>query len=306
MQKIIFVGGVPRSGTSLFQKILDLHSDIYGGPEFDHLPEIMKLYSNMKTGVISGRQEMYYELAQLKEAKVKFIESIIMGKIDKTKSYSIISEKTPDNILVFDHLIELFPNSNFFFIARDPRAIYNSFKNLKGRNKNKNKIGFGENILDDLNRIYLSIKAGDDFIKKNSSQCKIVYYENLVSKPLEEIKDVCNFLDVPFQTQMLETETPNDTSIMVEKKGRSNNPFITPLFDKKIQTSSINSWTTELNKVEILLFNYFFSKKNISCLSNYKFSSNKVLGLVLFNCLRVCYKLKSLMPNFLRKQLQLL
>ena len=53
-QRYIFIGGVPRSGTTLLQNMLDSHPDILGLPEFIHLPEIMALRKNMRHSATHG------------------------------------------------------------------------------------------------------------------------------------------------------------------------------------------------------------------------------------------------------------
>ncbi|MEO1139914.1 MAG: sulfotransferase, partial [Pseudomonadota bacterium] len=35
---MIFVGGPPRSGTTLLQRIMGAHQDVFAGPEFDFIP----------------------------------------------------------------------------------------------------------------------------------------------------------------------------------------------------------------------------------------------------------------------------
>jgi len=279
-QKIIFVGGSPRSGTTLFQKILDLHTDIYAGPEFDHLPQLMHLYIKMKEGITTGRQQMYYDSKRLKESTIKFIKTLLVEKF-VNKGHLIISEKTPDNVLVFNELIELFPDAKFIIIVRDPRGVFNSFKRLKKKDLRANKkrrIGFGDFFYEDLKKIYKSIYLGNKFLEKHNSCCHLVFYEHLVTSPKQEIKKVCNFLDISYQPQMLNTERRNDSTILIEKMGKEKNPFVTPLFDQKIQKSSLNSWKKELSNIEINTINYFFSKKKISCLSNYNFSHSPILG----------------------------
>ena len=59
-ENYVFVGGVPRSGTSMFQKMLDGHSDIYGGPEFDKVGATIGLYKNYLGGIENKRQSLYY------------------------------------------------------------------------------------------------------------------------------------------------------------------------------------------------------------------------------------------------------
>ena len=42
--KFIFVGGSPRSGTTLVQRILASHPNIFGRPEFDFLHAIADIF----------------------------------------------------------------------------------------------------------------------------------------------------------------------------------------------------------------------------------------------------------------------
>ncbi|MGB0109821.1 MAG: sulfotransferase, partial [Terriglobales bacterium] len=55
LSRLIFVGGSPRSGTTLVQRVLDCHPEIYGGPEFDFVPPIVDLFQEMRRSIRSGR-----------------------------------------------------------------------------------------------------------------------------------------------------------------------------------------------------------------------------------------------------------
>lgn len=52
--RVVFVGGVPRSGTTLVQRIICSHSDVAGGPEFRFVPRVARLYSDMVAAFRSG------------------------------------------------------------------------------------------------------------------------------------------------------------------------------------------------------------------------------------------------------------
>ena len=57
----VFLGGSGRSGTSFVQKLLILHSEIHGGPEFDFLPRFMQVFSQMKQPQQLQRQAFFYD-----------------------------------------------------------------------------------------------------------------------------------------------------------------------------------------------------------------------------------------------------
>jgi hypothetical protein len=49
--RLVFVGGSPRSGTTLVQRVLNHHPKVYGGPEFDFIPSIAELYQKFLRGL---------------------------------------------------------------------------------------------------------------------------------------------------------------------------------------------------------------------------------------------------------------
>ena len=63
--RLIFVGGSPRSGTTLVQRILDCHPEIYGGPEFDFVPSIVDLFQTMRKSIGSGRIDAFLDDASV-------------------------------------------------------------------------------------------------------------------------------------------------------------------------------------------------------------------------------------------------
>src|SRR5205085_1802349 len=54
-ERLLFVGGPPRSGTTLVQKVLSAHPDVAGAGEFDFVPRIVDLRNELRASVRSGR-----------------------------------------------------------------------------------------------------------------------------------------------------------------------------------------------------------------------------------------------------------
>ena len=70
---LIFIGGAPRSGTTLVQRIVNAHPEVYGGPEFDLVPEIIKLKKIFDKKIQSGRINAFLDL---EDADIVFSELI--------------------------------------------------------------------------------------------------------------------------------------------------------------------------------------------------------------------------------------
>ena len=107
-ERIIFVGGPPRSGTTLVQNMLDSHPDICGGPEFDNIPNIIGVRNMMLDSLNRGRTDVFMNKEYLDSRVVEFIESFLLPYADR-RQRRLVSEKTPFNVLVFPELLECSP-----------------------------------------------------------------------------------------------------------------------------------------------------------------------------------------------------
>jgi len=275
-ENIIIIGGAPRSGTSLVQKILDLNSNIYGGPEFDYLLDISKLFVKMKKGIKSGRQVDYYNEEELAETFRLFIFSFLNRKPEK-ENVKYISEKTPNNALIFNQLVEILPKAKYVFVVRDPKAIINSMKEVYIRSKKSGgNTDVGKSLIQDLRLINEYFNHANTFIKKNSDKILIISYEKLVTHPKTEIFKLCEFINVIFEEQMLNTEIENDSSRLISKNSYLSSAFYTKeMFDKPIDKNSLENWKNGLTKSEALFINEYFLNKNYEFLRSYLILNKK-------------------------------
>ena len=127
---IIWVGGVPRSGTTLARAMLDAHPDIRCGEETRVIPRLL--------GVHKAMMSSQKESARLSEAK---ITNKILNDAMGAYILTIISKhgepaprlcnKDPFTLKSMNKIMELFPNSKFMFMVRDGRATCHSIISRK-------------------------------------------------------------------------------------------------------------------------------------------------------------------------------
>lgn len=266
----IIVGGVPRSGTSLVQKILDLHPDIYGGPEFDHLPGIAELYQLMSEGVENGRISSYFNGYDLK----KYFENLVKELFTNVSGTNLkyISEKSPDNVLAINELTSLLPESKFIIILRNPKAIVASLKEVNKRSSQK--IILGKYLLRDLYFIRKYLQRIQEVI--GNPNVHVVYYKDLVREPKKNVKEICRFLNIGFHPEMLDTDKKNKTSELIASGNKTLSAWYKPEeFDRKIQDKELEKWKKVLSRNEIYYINYFFSKNRYEFIDEY-FDHRKV------------------------------
>ena len=127
---LVWIGGVPRSGTTLMRAMLDAHPDIRCGEETRVIPRILGMHVAMTRAQI--------ELTRLNEAKITgdILESAMGAYI-----LSIIAQhgepaprlcnKDPFTLRSMQTLTRMFPNSKFVFMVRDGRATVHSIISRK-------------------------------------------------------------------------------------------------------------------------------------------------------------------------------
>lgn len=215
----IFITGVGRSGTTLLAAMIGAHSRISCGPEthfFARLDEVnIKEICEKSTWPIRASRflaTMMHSQVTV-SSKYKLTEEGISKYLkDREPSISNLlsclteqymhrhakfrwAEKTPDHLRYVNQIRQYFPNSPILRIVRDPRDVALSLS----------KVPWGSNSFSDaliMWRYYDNISR-DFFSKDNLSYT--LHYEDLVLKPEEELKKICNFIGEEFETSMLDT-----------------------------------------------------------------------------------------------------
>ena len=202
--RLIFVGGAPRSGTTLVQNMLDSHPQILGGPEFLHLSRIADLRKILHASISRGWIDMICSKAELDEHLRTLIQNLFLPLADRNGA-RFYSEKSPMNILAFSELIELFPESKFIHVVRDPRAIVSSMKRVKQRavRKGLNIPAFTRSVSDSVAYVKQCFDSGFSASRRFPGKVMTVVFEDLLKAPEAQTRNMCTFLGVTWDEAML-------------------------------------------------------------------------------------------------------
>nr|VZI39338.1 unnamed protein product [Spirometra erinaceieuropaei] len=224
LEPLIFVGGYPRSGTTLMRVLLDVHPKVRCGPETRILPRILHLSKQ-----IVGKPEMV-RLADagitrdtIDAAFLQFIRAIIFRSGPPAERYCV---KDPFLDSVMGFLFEIFPNSKFILMIRDGRAVAHS---IVSRNVSISGVSWKDpkTMLSVWNSHYERVY--ENCARAGPDRCMAVRYEQLVLRPRESMKKVLEFLNLPWDEIVLNHEKNVDDLVLV-KKEKSTNQVVYPIY----------------------------------------------------------------------------
>jgi len=239
----IIIGGCPRSGTTLVRAMIGKHPEIASPePEYNIL-----MWINQEDVLANVFNFSKREINDLKNKDhIVFAENILKHYMNKELK-KMVAIKHPYHILIIDEIFHYFPNMKFIHILRDGRDASCSL-----RIHPKRKIVNGEiiptNIINPFNwcirKWVISVNKGMKW--RNNGNYIEIKYEDLIKEPLETMKKIFNFLDLPMipKEKLLEFY-----KFEKDEKHLQNIEVGQPLYNK-----SIGRWKKDMNNEEKELF----------------------------------------------------
>jgi hypothetical protein len=188
-QRPIFIIGCPRSGTTLLRLLLDSHRHISCGPETSFLTDLKPIlghhWAHLK---LYGFPKAYW-----RQKIARFFETFQTEYAQK-RGKRRWAEKTPQYTPHLDFIMSLFPNCQLVHIIRDGRDVVVSYKD---------RWGYRAALRSILEwRSY--IIAAQSFGKQvGPDQYHELRYEDLVTNPESTLRQLLDYLDEPWDEQML-------------------------------------------------------------------------------------------------------
>lgn len=269
-KRLIFVGGSPRSGTTLVQNILDSHPDICGGPELDNVHNIVGLRNTMLIALERGRTDLFMDKETLDERIAAFIESFLLPYADR-RQRRLVSEKTPWNVLAFSELLELFPAARLIFCVRDPRAVIGSMLKVGERalSKQHDHPAFTVDLDTAIGTVQQCNDAGFKVVPHE--RVFVAQYEQIVSQPEPNMRRLCGFLGVPWNETILHPERlkhEGDKTLDDVWYSRSD-------YYKAITAADMDKWKEQLSPENIRRINDAFANDRRLAQLGYSFRADQ-------------------------------
>ena len=192
-KKLIFIVGMPRSGTSLVEQIISSHSKVYGAGELNTLP---KLVTPIIKNFIAG------DINQLTEKTILFLRNEYLDILDALNiEEQIVSDKLPLNFQYIGFIMSAFPNAKIIHLNRDARAV--CWSNYKYYFESKNN-GYSNNFEDLAGYYGLYVDLMNFWHKKYPNKIYDIYYEDLTVNQEEETRKLLKYCDLEWEDSCLD------------------------------------------------------------------------------------------------------
>ena len=235
-RKLIFIIGMPRSGTSLVEQILSSHCDIFGGGELPFLDQ------GLKKTFLNDNFDQNLKKEDIQKLILGFRDEYLERISNYDSSTKGFTDKAPLNFRFIGFIKYLFPNAKIINCIRDPLDItWSNFKNYFS-----NSLRFTNN-LEDIGHFY---KLYEDLIvfwrKKFPKFIYDIEYLDLVENPKTEIKKLLNFCELKWDENCL-NHHKNERAIKTASSTQARKPIY------KTAIKSSDKYKDYLKNVKIII-----------------------------------------------------
>lgn len=182
-----------------------------------------------------NRQMLRDELAARDLSMQSIFDSILVVHA-QMRNKPRIGAKFPMHYSFTDRLLEWYPDCLLLHTTRDPRAVYSS-QAQKYLSEDQSRVSQSYMRFRQFVHINLQITLTARLHNrlKDRSNYRLVRYEDMVSNPEVEIKDICEFLGTEFVPEMLQ---PKRFGSSYEKPGE---------IGRGIAVNSLERWRTSIS-----------------------------------------------------------
>ncbi|MGK2941528.1 MAG: sulfotransferase family protein [Immundisolibacter sp.] len=226
MQRVVFLVGAPRSGTTWLQLLLSSSPAVATANETHlfnaYLGGLFSCWENFQS---RGRDIGLHHLFGKKEyfEKIRGFSDEVLNKILSRKpEATLVLEKTPAHVRCWKDILTVYPGAYFLHLVRDPRAVVASLRAAgRGWGKSWASPGVMENA-----HLWLRDVGKAVEIQEHTDHYLQVRYEDLMSAPAERLSALFSWMGLDHSVddcqEMVEINTLDQL-----KKGAVKKPWDT-------------------------------------------------------------------------------
>ncbi|MEW6999414.1 sulfotransferase [Colwelliaceae bacterium BS250] len=192
-QKVVFIVGMPRSGTTLIEQILASHSTVESTDELPYIERIA-LELEMAGGYVHKLANL--SIDETEKYRKQYLEQA--GQYFQSTPETFI-DKNPNNFLHLALIKKLFPEAKIINVMRDP--LDNAMSVFKQHFSNGHDYSYSIPGITFYWQGYLSLMFHWD--KLFSKQIYHLSYERLVAEPENQIRLLLNYCQLDFEADCL-------------------------------------------------------------------------------------------------------
>jgi len=237
-EKVFFITGNSRSGTTMMMRIMNNHSTVHSinephffeklwSPEDEGEKITVASAKELYAKLLVGQRDGFFESVEKNKHKytkeIDELDKLTTGPLTRLAVYHMFMqrestlngkiipcEKTPQNVFYVKEILKHFPNARIINMIRDPRGVMLSQKRKWKRRK------LGADFITPKEVIRLRINYHPATISKlwnsavsaiqpysDDSRVMNVRFEDLLVDPEKTAADISEFLDIAFEQSML-------------------------------------------------------------------------------------------------------
>jgi len=267
--ELIFLFSLPRSGSTILQRLLAAHSKISTVSEpwlllpFSYALKPAGLFSEYDHGTCYKAISDFVQQLPNKEndynhALFDFVQTLYKKSCGPEASYFL--DKTPRYYLIIPEIAKIFPNAKFIFLFRNPLQIMAS--HIETWTKGKLR----------LERYYMDLYRGPKLLAegyKNLEEKSIkVHFDDLIKNTDKTLKNILDYLDLEYDSSLIE----NFTKVKLEgqlgdKEGYVKYDQVEPkplekwkaVFATRYRKQFAKKYISKFSQSELKIFGYDFA-----------------------------------------------
>ena len=237
-RKVIFILGMPRSGTSLVEQIITSHSSVFGAGELPQLSRIVKTKLMMNDDL---SEENILNLVKNEDLSNELRTDYYNYLKRFNTSKPFITDKAPSNFRWIGFIKILFPNSKIIHCSRNPKD--NCLSIFKNFFEGGLDFAYNQKELGTYYNLYLDLM--NFWEEQFPNTIYNAQYEKIIEDPENEIKKMIKFCDLDWEENCLQFYN-NKTPIKTLSTAQARKPIYK---SSKNSFEKFAPYLTDLNKL---------------------------------------------------------